>query len=37
MNIKTLTFGCAVLAVSMVQAATVDFPKAGGDLASAAD
>lgn len=37
MNIKTLTFGCAALAASMVQAATVDFPKAGGDLASAAD
>lgn len=35
MNIKTFAFGCAALAASVVWA--VDFPKAGGDLASAED
>ena len=34
MNIKTFAFGCAALAASVVQAETVDFPGAGGDLAT---
>lgn len=34
MNIKKFSFGCAFLAASVVQAATVDFPGAGGDLAT---
>lgn len=37
MNIKTLSFGCAALAASVVMGAAVDFPGAGGDLASAKD